>query len=108
MSVYSENASQKNKSRLQTEQHHHLRRLYLELHCSSLFPPREVKKVPIANNIRATTKEATETAQENSCLTRGCMIANTIIAVPIFKTVLPSSLRPFTGFINTPKNLKRR
>ena len=107
MSVFSENTLQIDKLKLQIRQHHHLKRLYLKPRYSFLSPPKEVKKVPIPNNITATKKEAIDRLQENSCLTRGCIIANTIMAVPIFKTVFPSSLRPLIGFIKKFKHNRR-
>lgn len=99
MSVFSVSALQRSTLEQQIEQHHPQGIIHLKPHYSSLLLPREDRKVPTANNIADTTKEAIERLQENSCLTKGCITAKTTIAVPMFKTVLPSSLRPLNQFI---------
>ncbi len=83
----------------QIRQQHHLKKLYSMFQDSSLFPPSDDKKVPTANNIEDTIKETIENSHENSFFTKGCIIANIIIAVPIFNTVFPSSFKPLSQFI---------
>lgn len=91
---------QTNTSKEKRQQPQDLKTKHLKFHYSFLLSPfKEFKKAPTANNIAATTKEAIESPHENSCLTIGCIMAKIIIAVPIFKTVFPSSFRPLNQSI---------
>jgi len=73
---------------------------------SSFSSSKEVNTKPITNNISETMADAKDKLKSIFPFTTGCIIANTIIAIPKFIKPFPSSLKPFDHFIQNIITLK--